>query len=82
MSTSRESKRPRVKPSMQDTVIQRIGRELDERVKGARQGANNRKVVRAILAMINVIKLILMSMGKYNDTACSDATKDTATIAP
>ena len=58
----RESKRPRVKPSMPDTVIQRIGRELDERVKGARQGANNRKMVRAILVMINVIKLILMSM--------------------
>jgi len=33
------------------------------------RSANKRKIRSAILAMINVMKLTLMSMGKYNDTA-------------
>jgi len=43
------------------------------RILGRR--ANKRKIGSGILAMVNVRKLILMSMGKYNDTAYLHTTK-------
>ena len=44
-------------------------------VKDTRQKANKRKIGSGILAMVNVMKLTLMSMGKYNDTAYLHTTK-------